>query len=202
MNHFLRLVLWAHAHNITLLSDLFVFSPSLAWGFYNSHQRTSVASCTEPQVRNSTPLPPSPFRCADQHWAAHWSACFNTNAACFSLPVTTPGLFSIWFPLAWPHLGNPTLIWFCLALALLETKSLCNFPLYQSFCSSPSLCDLVFPSYLSCGLLVVNVRGSWWSVLLIISNDIVLTDAMCTQLPAYSVQLCSCSAADSCPVWA
>lgn len=35
--------------------------PSLAWGFYNSLRRKSVASCKEPQVRNSTPLhPPSP----------------------------------------------------------------------------------------------------------------------------------------------
>lgn len=69
------------------------FPPSLAWGFYNSLRRKSIASYKEPQVRN-TSLIQLPFLCcADEHWAALRPACFNMNAACFAIcPKPPPGL--------------------------------------------------------------------------------------------------------------
>lgn len=111
---------------MTVLSDLSVFSPPLAWGFYNSLQRKSVASCKEPQVRNYTPLNPPPlFSCADQRWAACRPACFNMNAACFSkLPYNHfQALVPCFILPACPHLGNPALTWSHLALVLVVVFS-------------------------------------------------------------------------------
>lgn len=45
-----------HTHEHHILSDVSVFPlppPSLAWGFYNSLRTKSVASCKEPQVRET-----------------------------------------------------------------------------------------------------------------------------------------------------
>lgn len=113
-------VTWVNAHmhiasafkcTVTQIWSVCLLPPSLAWGFYNSLRRKSIASCKEQQVRNSTPLPPSPFCHADPSWAAHRPACFNTHAACFSSPpVTTSRLLSFYVLLACPYLDNFNLI--------------------------------------------------------------------------------------------
>lgn len=94
-----------------------------------------------------------------------------------TLPVTTPGLFPFFIPscMTTPGQSNFDLI-------LLGFGPCGTFPFYQSFCHLPSLCDLVLPSYLSCGLLVLNLPGRklMLCVVLIIYNDIMLTDTVHT----------------------
>lgn len=74
------------------MSDLSVFfPPSLAWEFYNSLRRKSVASFKDSQVRNSTPLPPSP-PCLLCRPTLHCSlACRLQHECCMLLqPSPTP----------------------------------------------------------------------------------------------------------------
>lgn len=111
-------LLYAHIppHIIRVLSDFScVLPPHLAWGFCNSLRRKSVTSCKDPQVRKFTLSPSPPLFMVWTNTAAHWSACFSTNAACLSncchsralqpccvipLCMTTPG-WSTWFHSAW-----------------------------------------------------------------------------------------------------
>ena len=56
------------------------------------------------------------------------------NAACFSKPpfVTTPGLYSCFYPPACPHLGSPALICSCLALVQLLSFLQWHFPYWPN----------------------------------------------------------------------
>lgn len=77
---------------MNVMSDLSVFfPPSLAWEFYNSLRRKSVASFKDSQVRNSTPLPPSP-PCLLCRPTLHCSlACRLQHECCMLLqPSPTP----------------------------------------------------------------------------------------------------------------
>lgn len=121
---------------MNVMSDLSVFfPPSLAWEFYNSLRRKSVASFKDSQVRNSTPLPPSP-PCLLCRPTLHCSlACRLQHECCMLLqPSPTP------FPCN--HFGALLFFGVCVCV--------CAFPLhdltwtawfwFESFC----FCNFLF----------------------------------------------------------
>lgn len=115
------------------MSDLSVFfPPSLAWEFYNSLRRKSVASFKDSQVRNSTPLPPSP-PCLLCRPTLHCSLACRLQHECCMLFQPSPTPFPcnhfgallffgvcvcVRVSLAWSYLDSLILIWILLFLQL------------------------------------------------------------------------------------
>lgn len=148
---------WWHSFFITVLSDCLSSRPlRLAWGFYNSPQRKSAASCKEPQVRKVTPQshPVFCFLCVlCRPRPSCLCACSNTNNACLpdhspaGLPFTPPlplespwgfALLSCFHSLfAWPHLALLMLFRFFLWCFLIGCYSTLNSSLKQAddFCT-------------------------------------------------------------------